>query len=252
MKIRSILKQFDTIHNFGFTNLIVGGCSFTYNNSENHSCTWPYYLRDMGGFSEVYDFSMVGGGNMHIKNAMIYGLEKAKLDMNDSLIIVQWAGHDRDDYIIDPIHVNHYPFKYYYEDQAVVGITGGEAIANFSDSTPIQKLQAMKTPLCRSIENFVTIKSLESYLKVNQYKFLFFEYRDYNLPGKDSNFDPKNYLNDDCKAQYAKMMTVIPDNFYRYCLYHDLMMPDNFHPSPDGHLQWTRDCFLPFLTTLLR
>jgi hypothetical protein len=251
MKIRNIVKQFDTIHDFGIKNLIVGGCSFTYNNHDVSACTWPYYLKDLGGFEQVYDFSMVGGGNIHTRNAMIYGLEKTPLSPQDSLVIVQWAGNDRDDYIVDPSHLNDYPFRYYYEEDAVVGITGGQAISNLQDPTALKGLQTLKNHRCRSIENFVAATGLYHYLQHKGYRSIFFEYRDYTLPGRDHNFDPTPYLDKNCRTAYNNIMTKIPDNFYRWCLYHDLMESDDFHPSPDGHLEWTRQCFLPFLQQTL-
>jgi hypothetical protein len=251
MKTRDIKKQFDTIHNFGFENLIVGGCSFTYNNSESDSCTWPYYLRDLGGFKTVYDFSMIGGGNTHIKNSIIYGMEKYQFDNTNTLIIVQWAGHDRDDYIVNPDSLNNYPFRYHYEKDAASGITGGQGVANLQNPGPLVEIQKIKNKTSRSIENYITIKSLESYLMLNNFKFIFFEYRDYSLPGRDLNFDPKPFLPLKISEKYQNMMTVMQQNFYRYCLFHNLMEEDDFHPNSNGHLNWTRECLLPSLVDKL-
>jgi hypothetical protein len=251
MKIRNIKKQFDTIHDFGFENLLIGGCSFTYNNSESDSCTWPYYLRDLGGFKTVYDFSMIGAGNTHIKNSIIYGMEKFQFDTANTLVIVQWAGHDRDDYIVDPTSLNDYPYRYHYEDNAAAGITGGQGMANLENSEPIKQIQQIKNKTSRSIENYITIKSLESYLTLNNFKFVFFEYRDYSLPGRDSNFDPKLFLPPAITEKYQNMMTVMQQNFYRFCLYRDLMEDDDFHPNPSGHLTWARESLLPSLVDKL-
>lgn len=249
MKLRNIPKQFTAKSVFGFQNLIVAGCSFTYNNHDTAACTWPYYLRDIGGFDQVFDFSMVGGGNTHIKNALIYGLEKINLDPITSLVIVQWAGNDRDDYIVDPSAINHYPFQYHYEENAMVGITGGQDIANFNDPEPIKKIQILKNRSCRSIENFINIKCLKSYLEFRGYQSVFFEYRDYNLPGRDNNFDPREHLPVEIVKKYNDLIEVMPENFYKFCLYNGLMEDDDFHPSPDGHLKWTRESLMPYLIT---
>lgn len=251
MKIRHIEKQFNTVASLGFKNLMVSGCSFTYNNSDNCAVTWPYYLRDLGGFDEVFDCSMVGGGNQHIVNSLIYSIETSSVNPEDTLIIVQWAGHDRDDYIVAKENLNDYPFEYQYQDDAFVGVTGGQAIANFNDVNSIKNVQAMKNRTCRSIENFVRVKSLQTYLKQKGFTFVFFEYRDYSLPGRDNNFDPKPWLHEQAASEYQSMMTEFDQNFYKFCLKNNLMEDDDFHPSPDGHLAYTKTVLLPNLKQLL-
>lgn len=251
MKIRNIPKTFATVHDFGYKNLLVSGCSFTYNNSDTHSVTWPYYLRDLGGFETVLDCSMVSGGNQHIVNSVVYSIESEQINPQETLVIVQWAGHDRDDYIVDPSNINDYPFTYHYSKDAVAGVTGGKSIANFIDKDAIRKVQQMKNHSCRSIENFVRVRSLHSYLESKGFSFVFFEYRDYNLPARDNNFDPKPYLSNPAQEQYKSMITVFSKNFYKYCLQNNLVEEDDFHPSPDGHLSFTKSVLLPDLINLL-
>lgn len=251
MKKRNIPKTFQTLHNLNYKNLLVSGCSFTYNNSDEHSATWPYYLRDLGGFENVLDCSMVGAGNQHILNSVLYALESEKINPQETLVIIQWAGHDRDDYVIAPENLNDYPFRYYYSSDSVAGITGGEGVVNFKDKDTIQKLQVMKNHASRSIENFVRIKSLHSYLKTKGFPFIFFEYRDYKLPGRDNNFDPKPYLSKPAEKEYRNMMTEFSENFYKHCIKNDLLEDDDFHPNPDGHLSFTRNVLLPDLIKIL-
>ena len=78
---------------------------------------------------------------------------------------------------------------------------------------------------------------------------MFFEYRDYNLPGRDNNFDPREHLPVGIVKKYNDLIEVMPENFYKFCLYHGLMEDDDFHPSPDGHLKWTRESLIPYLIT---
>lgn len=247
MKIRHIPKQFPTVHDFGFDNLIVGGCSFTYNNSDHAVCTWPYYLRDMGGFDQVYDFSMVGGGNTHTMRAIIFGVENLDIDFTKTLAIIQIAGNDRDDYIIGPDSLNRYPFVYRYADQAVVGITGGEGRGNFANPDPINQIKLMKNRQTRSIENAVNLIALRSYLEQKGIVSIFYEYRDYTLPGRDKNFDPRPYLPQPVAERYQALLAVSLPNFYKFVLKNDHLMVDDMHPSSDGHLTWTRECLVPFL-----
>lgn len=248
MKIRNLNRTFDAITNLGYKNLIVGGCSFTYNNSDTDICTWPYYLRDYGNFQNVYDFSMVGGGNTHTFNALIYGIEKDTSILEDSLTIIQIAGHDRDDYIIDVNEINDYPFRYFYESSSVVGITGGESISNFkTKKEAIKEVKNIKNFECRSIENFIKISALHSYFLSLNARCMFFEYRDYALPGRDKNFDLKKYLPPAIVKKYQSIITELPMNFYKFCILNNLLMDDDFHPSIDGHRRWTAEYLLPYL-----
>jgi hypothetical protein len=247
MKIRNIKKTFDPVYNLRYKNLIVGGCSFTYNNSDQHICTWPYYLKDYGNFQNVYDFSLVGGGNTHTFNALIYGLENTPNILDDSLIIIQIAGFDRDEYIVAPEALNDYPFSYFYESNAAAGITGGESIANFKNKDSIEYVKNIKNYQCRSIENFTRLLALNSYLTVINSKFMFFEYRDYSLPGRDKNFDIRKYLPTQLSNKYESIVSTIPMNFYKFCVTYGLLEDDDFHPSREGHRRWTLEHLLPYV-----
>jgi hypothetical protein len=133
-KTRNIKKQFNIIHNFGIKNLIVSGCSFTYNDVDTAPVTWPYYLRDLGGFDQVLDCSLPGAGNSHISDSLIWGLEIDQLDPAASLVIVMWSGHDRDDYICPNEHINNYPFRFNYSKNVMSSITGGNALESNGNS----------------------------------------------------------------------------------------------------------------------
>ena len=64
-------RSFDVECDLGYQNLIVSGCSFTKNFNKNCVHTWPYYLRDLGGFKNVWDSSCPGAGNNHIARSII-------------------------------------------------------------------------------------------------------------------------------------------------------------------------------------
>ena len=126
-KTRSdIKKQFNTVHDFGIKNLIVSGCSFTYNSLDTTSLTWPYFLRDLGGFDQVLDTSLPGAGNSHISNSLIWALEMDQPDPATSLVIVMWSGHDRDDYIFPKENVNNYSTPFYYSKKVMSSIKNTE------------------------------------------------------------------------------------------------------------------------------
>jgi len=255
MLTRDIPKQFHVERDFGYKNLIVSGCSFTYNNADSVAVTWPYYLRDIGNFDEAYDCSLPGAGNTHIKNSIISCLDtNPHLQGNESLILVCWSGNNRDDHIVDPTCLGNYPFEYSYSDGASLALSGGEyGQGNLQDdvSVLIDKLRACKSKKSRALENYIAIRSLYTYLSYIQTKFVFFEYRDHNLPAGDRSFDITKYLEPNTKKLYNSMMHKWSTDIYTYSIRHDMLMPDEFHPSPDAHLNYTREILVPELNTLL-
>ena len=80
MIIKPVPRTFDPIVNLGYKNLLAGGCSFTRNKSSEYIESWPYYLRDLADFKQVFDCSCAGAGNKHIHDSVIYALEE-----NDSI-----------------------------------------------------------------------------------------------------------------------------------------------------------------------
>jgi len=247
----SINKQFDTVQQFGFKNLIVSGCSFTYNNHDSSAATWPYYLRDLGGFDQVLDCSLPGAGNHHIANSLQWALEVERPNPADSLVIVLWSGCDRDDYICPEENIKPYPFKFNYSRDVASGISGGlHATAGGNTEAGLSELAKTKTLESRAVENYLYINGLWHYLKNSKYQFVFLNFLDGNLPSRTCHFDITKYLPTPIKNQYNLMFTKITD-LYTWALKNDQLMSDDFHPSPDGHLDWTRKVLLPKLQTII-
>jgi hypothetical protein len=244
-----IKKQFDTLHNFGIKNLIVSGCSFTYNNHESSAVTWPYYLRDIGSFTNVYDCSLPGAGNQHIANSLLWALEIDNPDPSDSLVVVMWSGVDRDDYIC-PINKSTYPFQFRYSQNTMSGIAGGMDLESGGNTDKILKQLALtKDKESRSIENYLYFTSTYHGLKNLGYKFVFLNFLDSKLPSMTQHFDIKPYLPLRARQKIDQMMAPIIDP-YEYAVKNDLLWSDDFHPSPDGHLNWTKHVLVPYLKTL--
>jgi len=252
-KNRNANKQFNTMYNFGIQNLIVSGCSFTYNNHDTVPVAWPYYLRDLGGFNRVLDCSLPGAGNNHISDSLIWGLEIEKPDPATSLVIVMWSGHDRDDYICPKEHINNYPFQFNYSENVMSSITGGNApeSAGNNISDGLKKLSMTKTLESRAIENYLCIAKTYQYLKSLNYRFLFLNFINPTEPvGGTNTFDIKKYLPSTAKQKLDSMITEINDP-YHFAVRHNLLDGDKFHPIPHGHLRWTKKVLIPHLQTII-
>jgi hypothetical protein len=246
-----IKKQFDTIHNFRIKNLIVSGCSFTNNNSETTAVAWPYYLRDLGSFDQVLDCSLPGAGNHHISTSLIWGLENQRPDPKESLVIVMWSGCDRDDYLCPKTNdANNYPFEFCYSANVISGITGGSHKESGGNTiNGLKELALTKTPESRAIENYLYLCNTWHYLSNQQYRFVFLNFLDANLPSRIQHFDINPYLPVKAQENLKSMMLNITDP-YSWALKNDLLGSDDYHPSPDGHLTWTRQILLPKLQQL--
>lgn len=254
MKTRSFPKQFDTVQDLGYSNLVVGGCSFTYNNHDDSAVTWPYYLRDLGNFQEVYDCSLPGAGNNHIKNSVMYFLDNNKQLINEkTLVMVGWSGNDRDDQIVTEDSLdNDMIFEYKFEDEVYTGFSGGiSGYSNLKNKQVFDSIKTVKNQKTRSIENYINIRSLYTYLQCSGLDFVFFEFRDPNLPALDNNFDIAKFLTPDTKTIYNSMIHKWSTDMYTYCVKNDLLFEDDYHPSPTGHLEYTKQILLPELRELL-
>lgn len=246
----AIPKQFDCLIDLGYKNLIASGCSFTYNNHASALVTWPLYLRDLGGFSQAIDLALPGAGNRHIASSTQWYLENNDLDPIDTLVIVMWSGNDRDDDIVSHEHINDYPMRFYYEPTVVTAMSTGAAeknVGNVSEDYWYLK-QKYKTHKSRAIENYLYISGLYHYLRSRQYKFLFLHYLDREVPNRTVDFDIRRHLPSNLKSKLDSMVNTKVENIYKWCIRRDFLDDDDFHPSPDGHLSWTQEVLLPFLS----
>lgn len=252
---RPIIEQnpfaFPVEHDFGYDNLVVGGCSFTYNNSDEHACSWPYYLKDLGNFKSVYDCSMPGAGNYHIFHSLQWALTLADLDPLNTLVIVMWSGNERDDQICSPDALNSYPARHFYDSDTATAITGGNhpnARGNILNES-MKLIDKIKTQHSRAVENFLYIDGLRSWLDHHQYKSIFLDYLDRTLPCRANDFDLREHLPNRCQKKLDDIFDECK-NIYAYCLKNGLLGEDDFHPSVEGHLVWTRECLVPYLKSL--
>jgi hypothetical protein len=247
MKTRNIRRQFDVVYDLGYKNLLVSGCSFTYNNSDDTSVSWPYYLRDLANVEQVYDCSMPGAGNYHICHSTMWACENLDLDINNTLVVVMWSGYNRDDIICNANSVDDYPFVFNYTNTVVAGITGGNHSTASGSVGVLRDIDKIKNQQSRSVENYLYIVSLYNYLQSKKYKFLFLDFVDRSIPNRSHDFEIRNFLNENLRRKYDSLFEVGIENLYKFAVKNDLLMEDDFHPTPDAHLRWTKEYLLPYI-----
>ena len=246
-KIRKLTRQFSPTHQTKYKNLLVSGCSFVWNNSEQHLCTWPYYLRDLAKFDEVYDCSQSGAGTNHIFNSVINEIEtNDNITPESTLIVVMWSKLTRTDVIAtnDITRPWHSMSNYNFNDKFAT-------LSLFRYSNDKNKLDLVNN-LCKQYhrvvdsdaqmyESLLKIISLNSYLKEKKYEFIFL-----------TDFD--------IHSEVAELQTVLKDtalntisdviDLNSYAINTNQQIPNDGHPTPDAHLTWAKKYLLPYLTTL--
>jgi hypothetical protein len=238
--LRQVRPQFKPLAQSVKPNLLVSGCSFTYNNSWSVPVSWPYYLRDLACFDRVIDTSQVGAGNNHVFNSIINEIESnPDIRPDNTLVIVMLSGMTRTDVIArqDVTQAWHTMSNYLFDDR----------YATLSIHNDVQLFEPnMLTQLCglykrlvdvdaQRLESAIRILALTAYLKQHSFDSVITSWKD---PAPDlvscrladqvlACLDTVQYLGD-----YAAGIGQIDSGA---------------HPTPDGHLQWTRRCLVPYL-----
>ena len=240
-------KQFTSTHTTGFDNLLVSGCSFTYNNSTEHICTWPYYLRDICGFNEVYDSSQSGAGSNHIFNSIINEVEtNSNINAKNTLVIIMWSGLTRTDLIAEThitksyYNMNHYNFD---DKFSTLSLNSVFIQAPRSDSNPlVAKLHQLYKKIipgdAQILESAFKIIALQSYLEKQGFKYIMLNWMD---PTPEL-----NTLNNAIKESVLSIFDPVK-TLGEYATNTRQTIPNDGHPTPDAHLSWTREYLIPYL-----
>jgi hypothetical protein len=240
-KRRNLAKQFGSTHQTKFTNLLVSGCSFTWNNSEQHVCSWPYYLRDIAGFDQVVDCSQSGAGTNHIFNSVVNELETDNnLNKHNTLILVMWSGLSRTDVIATqnitkPWHcMSNYTFDQRFATLSIWN--------NATDRDPLsmlcQQYKRLVDTDAQIYESLLKILALESYLKQKEFNFVFTSWMD-PTPELDCIDSPLT-------SRVFDSVSALTPYLNEYAEQAQQKESDG-HPTPDGYLSWTRQCLIPYL-----
>ena len=230
MRIRSTPRVFPVINDLKYKNLVVGGCSFTYNISDTDSSSWPYYLRDKCDFEQVYDCSIEGASNYQIFSSVVYALETNDLDPKETLVIIMWSGYGRDGEIVSTDRLVDKKYAYAYDDQT---------------SCIMLPQNKHKNEKSQALENYIYLTSVWHYLKNQNYQFVFLNFVDPTLR-TNYTFNIELFLPADLKKKFKSMFTDI-ENFFVYCVKHNQLQEENLHPTMQGHLDWTHYVLAPAL-----
>ena len=233
-KVRNIDRQFSQKYKSNFKNLLVSGGSVVYNNSEKCSITWPYYLRDIVGFTEVYDTSQAGSGVTHVFNSVINEIETNKnFNADDTLVILMLNDFAITDTITTrditrPWHdMSNYDFNNKFSSLTLFKDPSDE-----NSNSSLQKLcisYAKHIDMDAQIyENLIKIKALRAYLNEKKFTYILLSWQKPHLPEVD-----------DYVAQIEELDT--------WTERHRMRIPNDGHPTPDAHLRWTREILIPYL-----
>lgn len=232
-KTRNLPQQFTQTHKSNFKNLLVSGGSYVWNNSEQHLCTWPYYLRDFAGFEQVYDASQSGSGCGHVFNSIINEIETNKEISSDNTLVIIMIS---DLAIFDTITSTDltrpwHPMSNYDFNESFSTITLFKSFRNKA-TTSLEKLcleYAKHIDMNAQVyENLIKIKALHAFLKDKNFTSVTLAWKDMDT------FD--------CSKYFTNIETL--DGFTER---NQMRIPGDGHPSPDAHLNWTREVLVPFL-----
>jgi len=233
-KIRNLNRSFPQRYKSNFKNLLVSGGSVVYNNSEDHLCSWPYYLRDIGGFAEVYDCAQAGSGITHLFNSIINEIEINKnFNARDTLVILMLNDFAITDTIAtqDITRPWHKQSNYDFNDK-FSSLTLFKGPFKEKSSSSLEKLcleYAKHVDMDAQIyENLIKMRALRAYLNEKKFTYVLLSWQKSYLP------EVNDYL-----VQIEELDT--------WTERHQMRIPNDGHPTPDAHLRWTNEILIPWL-----
>lgn len=245
---RNLARTFSSTHQSHRPNLLVSGCSYVWNNSQEHLVTWPYYLRDLAGYNQVFDCSQSAGGNAHVFNSIVYELEtNAELTAENTDVVVMWAGMERTDIMADESLVQ----QWYHMDHITFGqgrwaslnVWPDATWARDRNSTINQFLKTYRVLIdnrAQILESCLRILALHGYLTQKGFNTVF-----------TTSHPIQHYLkllNDPVSDQVTKILADLENLDSYTSRAGDRISRSDRHPTPNSHLGWTRDVLMPFLT----
>ena len=226
--------------------LLVSGCSYTWNNSEEHACTWPYYLQDALGFQQVLDCSQCGSGPDLAFNSVINEvLINKNISADDTLISVMWSGLERTDVItsFDDKVKDYHPMSLYAFNEQYCNLTLFSNINDPDDNYSKLAMMYKKTiPFAaqayQSLLKMIALAALLDHMKFN---YVFMTWKPIDKQYMLENHIPENII--DIALSLMVPIKIIDE----YADQHDMRIPNDGHPSADCHIHWTKVHLVPGL-----
>jgi hypothetical protein len=240
-----------------FKHLVVSGCSFTHHTGRiSGHLSWANLLAEWSGM-QIHNLAISGAGNDHISKSIILYLEKNKLPVEDTLVIVMWSGINRIDWVTDASlsnFSNEYSFNYQYDDHNE--LTLGGAWWNAKNPTPLIKavIEYSKYQSIHSLtlQSWLAMQSLSNYLKVNKFAHCYTSFLNYRPIGQAADyvdFD-KELAKLNLSLDKEPWLPLNDDDYYGdWARKRKYLQPDHFHPRfPDATEGWLREILIPELT----
>jgi hypothetical protein len=254
-KVRAIAPQFLNTHSSRFKKLLTNGCSYTWNNSESVALTWPYYLKDMASFNQVYDCSQAGSGNNHIFHSTINEIETNQhISPTDTLVIINWSGLERVDVISQKdtdalINKTRSAYNFYLKNRycyfddfiSLPFFRPYGKAETLLDELVLQYYKVVGTD-GQVICSITHILALSEYLKNKGYTAIFLYYE--TTLKKELSLMNTSLSN----ALISKIVDI--KSLGKYADEKLMRIPNDGHPTPDAHLGWTREYLMPYLESM--
>jgi hypothetical protein len=240
-----------------FKHLVVSGCSFTHHTGRiSGHLSWANLLAEWTGM-QIHNLAISGAGNDHISKSIILYLEKNKLPVEDTLVIVMWSGINRIDWVTDASlsnFSNEYSFNYQYDDHNE--LTLGGAWWNAKNPTPLIKavIEYSKYQSIHSLtlQSWLAMQSLSNYLKVNKFAHCYTSFLNYRPIGQAADYVDfvKELAKLNLSLDKEPWLPLNDDDYYGdWARKRKYLQPDHFHPRfPDATEGWLREILIPELT----
>ena len=229
------------IINSKFKKLIVSGCSFTHNRL-GPSHAWANLLADWAGM-EIVNLASPGAGNGHIANSLVLYLEKNTPDPLTTLVMAMWSGLNRFDLIVDNNKCGETWALDYYYDQF-----NRHTVAHHTQLN--QQINNIKSNKTMTLEGWLNFNMLTNYLNLKNYNYRYTTFTDILNKGNQSG--NVNFLKElatlkltlDCKNW---ILINNLDPLGEFALYHNEEIPNDGHPTLNGHERWVKEKLIPKL-----